>query len=662
MLFAPLALLVSLLWSAPVAQAEAPVTSEYYLSVSPPSGGEQAAREQCKLLNLQLLSASGLTLTPACGLASDSDQIARARSSGRFRYHLKYVARADGTASLGVENWRRRDETDFEELRWNLANQEPSARKAAIESLLGRFAEFDRARRPVGEIALAGCAMASRRLVLNSEGQYLDSATQQVLPFEDAYRLCASETPKQSHYLRAATELAAFLGVGWIIYYATISINATDWDYDGSWASLRHKLIDGHGIRFDDNPVILNSPGHPFAGAIYYGVARSNGFNPLQSFLFAFAGSGLWELLVEYREVVSINDMVFTPVAGAVIGETFHQLSEFFARGEDTLVNRVLSAIFGHVGAFNRWRDKNKPSGVPTDPHGFPADVWHRFDLFAGAAISHTTGGGGSTRAGVGMGIHTQIVNLPGYGRQGEVSRFIHDTAFSELILQSTLGQDGYFNFLFHVKAAFAGYYRQSIRRDERGDLQGYSFFVGPAAAYEMSLNRTDSFLDHMSVVNVLGPSMEVNFYHRGLHVRLMFDVYGDFAAVRSYALEKYGESRSLVGAKEVLQSQRYYFALGITASPKVLVNFRGFEAGAELKYHYFDSLEGLDRHQEEVTDDFSLSDQFLGCKAWIGYRLPGEMAKLAFSIERTMRMGRIRETSVRDDETTFMMSLVLTF
>jgi Domain of unknown function (DUF3943) len=70
---------------------------------------------------------------------------------------------------------------------------------------------------------------------------------------------------------------------------------------------------------------------------LYYLVARTNTLSIPASLLFAIAGSTLWELVGEFKEKVSINDMIVIPFAGMAIGEVFVQLGGFLTEGQTPL-------------------------------------------------------------------------------------------------------------------------------------------------------------------------------------------------------------------------------------------------------------------------------------------------------------------------------------
>lgn len=68
--------------------------------------------------------------------------------------------------------------------------------------------------------------------------------------------------------------------------------------------------------------------GHPYAGAFYYNMMRSQGATVSQSFAYCVAQSVLWEYVLEAAaEQPSIQDLVSTPFIGAALGEVLHRWS-----------------------------------------------------------------------------------------------------------------------------------------------------------------------------------------------------------------------------------------------------------------------------------------------------------------------------------------------
>ncbi len=79
---------------------------------------------------------------------------------------------------------------------------------------------------------------------------------------------------------------------------------------------------------WDHDVFFHNWMGHPYAGALYYNMMRSQGGTPLQSVGFTLFQTVMWEYVIEaVAEQPSIQDLVVTPVVGSLIGELFHHWS-----------------------------------------------------------------------------------------------------------------------------------------------------------------------------------------------------------------------------------------------------------------------------------------------------------------------------------------------
>ena len=73
---------------------------------------------------------------------------------------------------------------------------------------------------------------------------------------------------------------------------------------------------------WDEDVWWINYITHPYWGGTYYIRARERGLNRVQAFWYSALLSTLWEYGPEaLAEPVSIQDLVVTPVAGALVGE-----------------------------------------------------------------------------------------------------------------------------------------------------------------------------------------------------------------------------------------------------------------------------------------------------------------------------------------------------
>lgn len=131
------------------------------------------------------------------------------------------------------------------------------------------------------------------------------------------------------------------------------------------------------GPVWDGDNLIFNYVLHPYAGAAYYMGARSLGFNVLYSFLYTTGISTLfWEYGIEaFMEIPSLQDLIITPVAGTIIGESFYLLKRHIvSNGYELFGSRVLGNVVAFIidpvneviGLFagNPCRDRKAEDGV----------------------------------------------------------------------------------------------------------------------------------------------------------------------------------------------------------------------------------------------------------------------------------------------------------
>src|SRR5262249_21330612 len=68
-------------------------------------------------------------------------------------------------------------------------------------------------------------------------------------------------------------------------------------DYHSSLATIRRNVRSSWVV--DRDPFSINQLGHPYAGGVYHGLARSAGLNYWESAAYTFAASALWEIAGE---------------------------------------------------------------------------------------------------------------------------------------------------------------------------------------------------------------------------------------------------------------------------------------------------------------------------------------------------------------------------
>jgi len=669
------------------------------ISVMTPDGPND--EEQGKICGLMILSvgqAMGYGFKGECGKFSNREEINQARDSGEYRFHFLYNKLPDNSISVTAEYWHKLDESEPDNLSWRIANKPAKTQEEALQLILKDFFEgineadlrkqrhLKMALDAIEDAANTGKPEEPSRIKHDKNtGKFFDSFTRKIISPRRAYQIFIKEDKRHLKYARTALEITGLLGVGAYMYYAPLAEeNAIDWKYGFNEKSFKERFITGEGWRFDDNNFYYNNPGHPIAGALYYSIARHNGLSALESLGFAIFGSSSWEAFMEFREVISITDQIFTPLSGAIIGETLYQCSQFHARGKRNIFNMTAYVACGGPGAISQILFGEVPEASGSyDRFGFPDDVFHEFEVGTGvgATLNHSTGQG---RADGVVNASGKILLIPGAGKEGTFSKLSINTMKVESKLHAKFGQAGVNDFEAYAKAVLGGFYIQDLKKkgcegssDEKckGQLHGYSILLGVASKYKLVFNRADHLiyqkaslkddgLQKIGVANILGPSIELAYMYNGFKVEATIDVYGNFAAIRSLAIDKWNDHHGLDGATSVMRERRYHYALGVTVNPGLKVSYQEFEWGGSLNADLFDSSATYmkDQKSEEVTNPLHAQDLFMRSKIWAGYTLPSDLMKLQVSLENIHRDSRIEDFGVQDTATTAMFDVIIKF
>lgn len=101
----------------------------------------------------------------------------------------------------------------------------------------------------------------------------------------------------------------------------------------------------------------INFIGHPYQGTLYFNTARSQGYDYWESLPFAIGGSLSWEYFGE-TTLPSYNDMIYTPLNGAALGEILYRLSSNIlddrTRGRERVIREVAAGLINPVRGLNR--------------------------------------------------------------------------------------------------------------------------------------------------------------------------------------------------------------------------------------------------------------------------------------------------------------------
>jgi hypothetical protein len=474
----------------------------------------------------------------------------------------------------------------------------------------------------------------------------------------------------------------AFIEMGGLMAYSTVSYWSIytkfieDWQFQLTWKDQKRKFFSSEGLRLDSNAFKSNWT-HGLSGAVYYSFARSNGLNSRESFLFSLGGSLFWEYFSEWREVSSINDHFFTSFGGPAIGEPLVQISSYFS-GKTGFWNRAAEVFFNPVQALNGLLDgnfrKSRHSGYP--------EPWHQFNFLVGPERGRlSTDDQGYTRTN--LGLQMRLITVPEYGKPGEFSEFRNDTLSSDLFFDISFGSREMEEFNAATKATLFGYWWQRITDTPGRGLSGYSLSLGASSGFDLMKKKAlvwydasegglsdprfsrptpTEFNDKLAVISPIGPSVDLTIFSPRSRLRWNADAFFDFALVNSLPLDQYSATHDLTGAKTTVLSWGYYYALGYTLSSSVEFDSGQWQWQGSAKYQHYNSIQGHDRFQEIITEDFKLADTRLIYRASIGYRLRRTPLGFRIGFQGIERYGAIGEVSRRNRENRWYYQLSLGF
>lgn len=171
------------------------------------------------------------------------------------------------------------------------------------------------------------------------------------------YQLPYSMTGSSPNWHRMWINTAVLSGafVGTLLVLECLPEDATTWNRAAiqSVPPLKrwYRNIFVRNPEWDHDNAIFNYVLHPYAGAVYFMSARTQGFNFWQSMLYSACISTIgWEFGIEaFMERPSYQDIFITPVVGSVIGELFYKLKRNIVSHDYRLAN---SKVLGNVVAF----------------------------------------------------------------------------------------------------------------------------------------------------------------------------------------------------------------------------------------------------------------------------------------------------------------------
>jgi hypothetical protein len=371
--------------------------------------------------------------------------------------------------------------------------------------------------------------------------------------------------PREPNYLWPTLEMATILacGAGW--YVLDRKTNQVDWDDPPLLARF-----DGDAWRLDTNRFGINFVGHPLTGALSYGVARGHDLTPAEAFSFSFATSLAWELGVEFREKVSLNDVLLTAPAGVPVGElAYRSVLEAAAKiaPEDPLPEDARGRFVAGTIAL-----------VAGEPHEAPGAAGRFGRIDAQGAF----------------------VWLPGYRARGS---FGHGFWQAEHLTYRASAGASASGALFDGDATslLAGYAAQSF---EAGDAVRRAFVVGVPLGFRYRAASLLGMRELLAATRFPGVGFEARVEGASWSLELSGEASFHLSGLSAPSARGWAPLEAGQVGKSVLRREGYFYGVGPAASLRLGASWELLTLASSVGWLAARSLDGLDRAQEALTVD----------------------------------------------------------
>jgi len=465
---------------------------------------------------------------------------------------------------------------------------------------------------------------------------------------------------------RALLEFSTLLLFENIRYWEANSF-VEDWQFKLTWKEQKDKLLGLEGVRFDSNRFGTNWT-HAFAGGLYYDFGRANSLGVKDSLLLATFEALYWELVVEWREVVSVNDLVSTIFGGFSMGEPYYQLTRYLLTRESP-VARALGFVNPMLGVHAVLDPASRPR--PTDAQTLPG---HGVSLALGAATvdsRYASDSGGFAS----VGLRSRLALAPGYTAPGAETRQGWEVLSSTADFNLDLDGGAVHEIDVYSRAVFYGRLARAVGEDSRGSASviglGSAFTLfskAPLPGVEdgavdfskpLELDGPRNFRDKYAIVHLVGPVYEGFSRGKGIDVAWAVEAYPDFGLVSAYALNEYSGEHDVSGTKSTLVTSGYYYGYGASLKALVEAGAGPVTAGVEVALHYHTSIEGLDRFEERLSSDVHASDSGIRIDANLQVAIPRTPLAIETTARWLSRRGEIGNTVTTGTETRLSLGVV---
>jgi len=438
-----------------------------------------------------------------------------------------------------------------------------------------------------------------------------------------------------SHHLRSLIEMMVGLGVGSVAYWLMQDRNIADWDNP-----TPEQRFNGEAWRFDNNSLAVNFIAHPFTGGIAQSMARGNHHSVLTSFAYSSLFSFLWEFVLEFKEKVSVNDLIVTSPTGVPIGEFFHKLGLYLdTAAKPSAATQVARWTLGTGVALDRALDgRPRPHVTERDDLGLSRRVWHEFDAGLGVRFVESPGVEDYTLGQARM--VARLVTLPGYLEPRSLAVGFYGAEISEFSFLVEGSEHGY-GLAMRADSLLAGYHVQNLGL-VGGKLAGAAATFGVSMAYDYLRSEANSYasrqgLDELpapdleyhvpitaeqyGALQLPGPALDYRALASGIDVAVSARAYPSFAGFGAPAFYDWAADNLEEKTKHALHRQGYFYGWGGAGLLQGRLRLGPLVLAGHASYASYVSHDGLDRYVERLTVDVPARGSLLTYGASVGIR-----------------------------------------
>jgi hypothetical protein len=409
--------------------------------------------------------------------------------------------------------------------------------------------------------------------------------------------------------------------------------NVADWDNPTPL-----ERFNGSAWRLDNNSLPVNFIAHPLMGGAVYSIARANHHYPATAFGYSFLASFLWEFVLEFKEKVSINDVIVTPGTAVPIGEFFYKLGIYLDTAANPSTGTAIAQwSLGTGVAFDRALDgRPAPRVLTRDSLGLSRAIWHSFELRSGVDLVTTPGTPTAVRPHVGF--RGKLVTIPGYLRAGYVARSFYKAEVSDFDIAVEASEHGA-GLAMSADTLLAGYHQQDIVASEHRP-HGHAVTVGTSMAFRYLQSKANDYAqfrdaaappqpswehhvpktaEQFSAFHMPGPAVDWHLLAGDVSLSVSGRVHPDFAGIGAPAFYDWAAANPREKGKHILHRQGYFYGWGGSGELTGRLSLGPVDFAGHLFHGSYWSQDGLDRHVERITVDVPAAARLLSYGGAIG-------------------------------------------